>query len=200
MWAVVSNAAAFLLFGVLHSLLARSFGRQWIAGIVGESFVRIAYVWIAGVTFSSLLLLWQPLPGTLWRTQGAAYWIYTIAYVGAVLGMIITTSLFDYAEFLGIRTLLRQARNQPLKPPVFSLRGPYAYCRHPLYVLLLVAFWVGPEMTYGRFEFALLGTIYLFVGTYFEERNLREELGDIYERYRANVPMWIPRLTPWKPG
>lgn len=51
-------------------------------------------------------------------------------------------------------------------------------------------------MTYGRLEFALLGSIYLIIGTFFEERNLREELGEVYNLYRENVPMWIPRLRP----
>jgi protein-S-isoprenylcysteine O-methyltransferase Ste14 len=31
-----------------------------------------------------------------------------------------------------------------------------------------------------------------------EERNLRQELGPGYDLYRANVPMLIPRLTPWR--
>jgi protein-S-isoprenylcysteine O-methyltransferase Ste14 len=53
-------------------------------------------------------------------------------------------------------------------------------------------------MTYSRLEFALLGSIYLIIGTIFEERNLREELGEAYTLYRENVPMWIPRVQPWK--
>ena len=53
-------------------------------------------------------------------------------------------------------------------------------------------------MTLTRFEFALIGSVYLVIGTYFEERNLRQELGEVYELYQANVPMWIPRLSPWK--
>lgn len=55
-------------------------------------------------------------------------------------------------------------------------------------------------MTVGRFEFALLGTLYAVIGTFFEERNLMAELGAEYKTYRANVPMWIPRLRPWVPN
>jgi len=35
-------------------------------------------------------------------------------------------------------------------------------------------------------------------GHFLEERTLRQELGEAYDHYRVNVPMWIPRLTPWK--
>jgi hypothetical protein len=56
-------------------------------------------------------------------------------------------------------------------------------------------------MSSGRLEFAALSTLYLLVGLRLEERNLRRELGPEYDRYRANVPMLIPRLTPWRqPG
>jgi hypothetical protein len=51
-------------------------------------------------------------------------------------------------------------------------------------------------MTYGRLEFAFLGNVYLIIGTFFEERNMREEMGEVYTLYRENVPMWIPRLRP----
>jgi protein-S-isoprenylcysteine O-methyltransferase Ste14 len=66
-----------------------------------------------------------------------------------------------------------------------------------MYFALLAIFWVGPVMSWGRFEFALVGTLYLFIGSRFEERNLRRELGTAYDLYCAHVPMWIPRLTPW---
>lgn len=57
---------------------------------------------------------------------------------------------------------------------------------------------MGTVMTYARAEFTILGTIYFLTGTHLEERNLREELGEVYELYCQNVPMWIPRLKPWK--
>jgi len=32
----------------------------------------------------------------------------------------------------------------------------------------------------------------------YEEPTLRESYGAEYETYRANVPRWLPRLTPWR--
>ncbi len=68
-----------------------------------------------------------------------------------------------------------------------------------MYVFLLIALWIGPGMTYTGLEFAVLASAYLVIGTFFEERGLRKELGEVYDLYRANVPMWLPRLRPWRP-
>ena len=81
---------------------------------------------------------------------------------------------------------------------MLSVEGPYGYCRHPMYLAMLAAFWVGPVMSSGRLEFAALSTVYLLVGLRLEERNLRQELGPGYDLYRANVPMLVPRLTAWR--
>jgi protein-S-isoprenylcysteine O-methyltransferase Ste14 len=192
------NAALFISWGAIHSLLARDFAKKRMAKLVGDNFVRTGYVWIAGITLTLVLLLWRPVSGVLWQADGILYWLLTLLYFGFIAGMIYTTFFIDYLDFVGIRAHLRAMRNRPHRPPVFSVKGPYAYCRHPLYLLLLISFWLTPVMTLTRFEFALIGSVYLVIGTYFEERNLRQELGEVYELYQANVPMWIPRLSPWK--
>jgi methanethiol S-methyltransferase len=144
-----------------------------------------------------VLLFWQPVSGELWHASGPAYWLLTGAYILAILALVRVTTFFDYPGFLGLHEIAGSSPDQPPAPPVLSVQGPYAYCRHPMYFALLAIFWVGPVMSWGRFEFALVGTLYLFIGTRFEERNLRRELGAAYDLYCAHVPMWLPRLTPW---
>jgi protein-S-isoprenylcysteine O-methyltransferase Ste14 len=194
------NAISFIAFGALHSLLARNFAKQRISRLVGERYVRTFYVTINGIFLSLLIYLWRPITGVWWRAEGSVYWALTLLYLGCIVGMIYTASFIDYLDFLGIRTILRTIKNRPPKPSVFSARGPYAHCRHPMYLFLFLAFWTAPVMTYSRLEFAILGSIYLVIGTFFEERNLRRELGEVYDLYRANVPMWIPQLRPWQVG
>jgi protein-S-isoprenylcysteine O-methyltransferase Ste14 len=197
---MVWNAIFFAAFGLLHSLLARNNARQQIAKLVGEDYVRTFYVIINGIFLSLLITLWRPVTGVLWKTEGLLYWILTILFLGCIAGMFYTASFIDYLDFLGIRSILRTIKNRPPKSSLFSARGPYAHCRHPMYLFLFFAFWIGPVMTYRRLEFALMGSIYLIIGTLFEERNLRHELREVYDLYRANVPMWIPRLRPWQVG
>jgi protein-S-isoprenylcysteine O-methyltransferase Ste14 len=60
-------------------------------------------------------------------------------------------------------------------------------------------------------EAALLGSVPLLAwflavfavnAVYFplvEEPGLRIRFGEDYDRYRDNVPRWVPRLRPWQP-
>lgn len=195
------NAGLYTTWAVLHSLLARDTGRRWLSRWVGGDFVRIAYVTIAGVTLAVVLLLWRPISGALWHATGAAAWALTALYLASLVALVIVTSHFDYAEFLGLRRIASLVTGRPPGPPVLSVEGPYGYTRHPMYLAMLAALWVGPVMSYGRLEFVALSTLYLFVGLRLEEGNLRQELGPEYDLYRANVPMLLPRLTPWRrPG
>jgi protein-S-isoprenylcysteine O-methyltransferase Ste14 len=194
----VFNGALFLSFATTHSLLARPGPKKALADRVGTLYVRPLFVATSGLSLSALLCLWRPLAGSLWRAEGPLYWLLTALFVGTVGGLVWAASFVDYAQFLGVRPLRRSVHRRPPKAPTFSARGPYAYCRHPMYAFLLLALWTGPVMTMGRFQFAAMASLYLLAGTLHEERNLRQELGEVYDRYRAAVPMWIPRLPPWR--
>jgi methanethiol S-methyltransferase len=196
--AVTYNALSFVGWCVLHSLMVRERAKRFISGIVGEQAVRASYVIVSGITLSLVLYFWRPFQGVLWQVSEPYYWVLTALFLACILGSYYVSGFFDSGEFIGVRTYLRAMKNRPPKPAVFTAEGPYAYCRHPLYLFFIGILWIGPVMSYGRLEFALLGTIYLLVGTYLEERNLNVELGSSYDLYRENVPMWIPRFTPWR--
>jgi len=195
---VLWNASAFAAWALLHSLLARDAGRRVLSRWVGADFVRIGYVVVAGLTLSGLLLAWRPVSGQVWAATGAAAWVLSLLYVASLVALVFITLHFDYAEFLGLRRIADRVASRPTRPAALSVEGPYAYCRHPMYLAMLAAFWVGPVMTLGRLEFATLSTLYLLIGLRLEERNLRRELGPEYDLYCANVPMLAPRLTAWR--
>lgn len=196
--AMAFNAILLILWSTFHSLLARDRIKAVIARVTGSDSIRAIYVITSGITLALVLYCWKPLAGVLWNAQGAGYWILTGLFLACIGGAYWTARFFDTSDFIGIRVYVRRLRNKPQKAQRFSANGPYAYCRHPMYLFFIASLWIGPTMTYGRFEFALLGTAYIIIGTYLEERNLRAELGREYDAYRANVPMWIPRLRPWK--
>jgi protein-S-isoprenylcysteine O-methyltransferase Ste14 len=47
-------------------------------------------------------------------------------------------------------------------------------------------------MSVGHLAFAALVTLYILMGTWFEERDLKAEHGERYLRYRRRVPGIIP--------
>ncbi|HEY0458300.1 MAG TPA: isoprenylcysteine carboxylmethyltransferase family protein [Pyrinomonadaceae bacterium] len=82
-----------------------------------------------------------------------------------------------------------------------AVSGPYAFTRNPLYLgsfLLGVGFTVAS----GVWWLALI-FIVLFLGIYLpvmrvEAEDLAQIFGADFDEYKQNVPLFFPRLTPWK--
>ena len=79
--------------------------------------------------------------------------------------------------------------------------GLYRYVRNPIYVAL-VAVTLGQAVLFGDQRLlwyaALLWLFFHVWVLVFEEPTLKETFDAQYEDFRANVPRWIPRLTPWR--
>jgi protein-S-isoprenylcysteine O-methyltransferase Ste14 len=87
------------------------------------------------------------------------------------------------------------------KAKVLAVSGPYAFTRNPLYVGSLVI-GVGFTAAAGVWWLTLLFAV-LFIGIYLpvmrvEADDMRRIFGEEYEEYSRNVPMLVPRITPWK--
>jgi protein-S-isoprenylcysteine O-methyltransferase Ste14 len=92
------------------------------------------------------------------------------------------------------------------KNAALAVSGPYAFTRNPLYFgsfILGVGFTVAAA---GRWWLLpLLGALFaaLFLGIYLpvmrvEAQTLRELFGEEYARYARVVPLFVPRLTPYR--
>lgn len=89
-----------------------------------------------------------------------------------------------------------------------AVSGPYAHTRNPLYLgsfVLGLGFVVAAGGTWWLL--ALLAAIFaaLFLGIYLpvmrvEAATLAGLFGDEYARYAAAVPLFLPRLTPYRTG
>jgi protein-S-isoprenylcysteine O-methyltransferase Ste14 len=82
------------------------------------------------------------------------------------------------------------------------VRGPYRHVRNPMItaVALILA---GEAAVFGSVPLLIfLGIFVLVNAVYFplvEEPGLSRRFGTEYERYKANVGRWLPRLRPWTP-
>jgi len=82
-----------------------------------------------------------------------------------------------------------------------AISGPYAYTRNPLYLgssFLGAGFAVGAGVWWLVLLFLVLYlSIYLPVMRV-EETDIHNIFGAEYDEYKANVRLFLPRLTPWK--
>jgi protein-S-isoprenylcysteine O-methyltransferase Ste14 len=87
------------------------------------------------------------------------------------------------------------------KASVLAVSGPYAHTRNPLYLGSLIL-GLGFTVAAGVWWLALL-FVALFIGIYLpvmrvEADDMRRIFGEEYDVYAQNVPVLIPRITPWK--
>ena len=81
--------------------------------------------------------------------------------------------------------------------------GLYRHVRNPMYVGVVTVV-LGQGLLIGSARVLGYGVVlwlifHLFVLGY-EEPTLRRSFGTEYDRFCRNVPRWIPRLRPWRPG
>jgi len=90
----------------------------------------------------------------------------------------------------------------PIAPPQqLVVGGFYRHVRNPMYVGV-VAVILGQALLFSDRGVLIYAAIvwlgfHLFVLAY-EEPTLSEKFGASYDAFRANVPRWLPRLTPWR--
>jgi protein-S-isoprenylcysteine O-methyltransferase Ste14 len=95
-----------------------------------------------------------------------------------------TLAPWDPTQHLVVRDVYRHVRNPMISGVLFILLGEAAF-----FDSLPLLVWFGLFFLGNAIYFPLV-----------EEPGLVRRFGAEYERYRANVPRWIPRLVPWEGG
>lgn len=122
--------------------------------------------------------------------------------IPAILGVILLLP----ALWILIDSFVRFARSLGTPAPIAPTQhlvvdGMYRFVRNPMYVGVVsiilgqaLLFWSAAALIYAVIVFV---TVHLFVVGY-EEPTLRDQFPADYQAYFANVPRWVPRLTPWR--
>lgn len=112
------------------------------------------------------------------------------------------TSLVAGSIVAAIGLLIRAwASGHIRKAATLAVTGPYAHTRNPLYLgSLFLA--VGFSIAGGVWWLPILGAV-LFLGIYIpvlrvEADDMRRQFHTEYDEYAANVPILVPRATPWR--
>ena len=184
---------AFVVYAIVHSLLASLWAKQKARlslGDRGNRIYRLAYNLFSGITFIPVLAVPAAFPGdTLYRL--AIPWLVISTALQLLGALIILVGMLqtDIWHFIGIRQLLdpSQADNATM-----ITHGLYRYIRHPLYTGGLLFIWFIPMMTTSLLALNLAATLYLYIGSIFEERRLIAEFGDDYRQYQQRVARFLP--------
>lgn len=190
-----------LLFFVQHSIMVRRRFRLWLIQAVRADFHGALYASASGTCLLILAILWQPVGSTLWTPPGPIRWLMVILFLAAGAGAWWGSRSLGEFDALGVKSALRTLPNEkPIAGTPFTVRGPYRWVRHPLYLFSLIIIWSCLLFTADRLLHNVLWTIWIIVGTTMEERDLVGCFGDAYRSYQQRVPMLLPtRLKPRVP-
>lgn len=192
--AAVINIGLLSLFAVQHSVMARPAFKRRLTQLLPPAIERSTFVLAASLVLALLLWLWRPLTGSVWSVDNSlgrpALWgLYGIGWA-TVVG---STFLINHFDLFGLRQVAARARDRRYVPLGFRQPLLYRIVRHPIMVGFFIAFWAAPDMSAGRLLFAVVASAYILVAVRFEEHDLGEQLGDVYEKYAASVPRFVPR-------
>ena len=141
---------------------------------------------------------WAPWWISRWIFRTPAPWWFPLRVVGVVLIAAGLPVLLDSFARFALEGLGTPAPVFPTKHLVVG--GLYRYVRNPMYVAV-TSIILGQGLLFGNITVLEYGGLvwigfFLFVLAY-EEPTMRASFPDDYRRFCANVPRWIPRLTPW---
>ncbi len=182
----------FFLYGLGHSWLASIRFKNWLfAWMPGmERYYRLIYSIFATITLMPLGYLLLSLPDRLlYKIPAPILYFTLLVQLGVVFLLFVGVRQTDNFGFLGISQALKGKEDtEPL-----IVTGLYRSVRHPIYSLGLVLMWLFPVMTSNLLAFFFSITVYILIGSIFEERKLVLKYPE-YRAYQQQVPMFIPKI------
>lgn len=193
--AIIVDVALLSVFALQHSVMARPAFKRWWTRYVPAVIERSTYVLLSSAALVLLFWQWREIDGTVWSV-GSTPARLALAVLAAFgwLTVLAATFMIDHFDLFGLSQVTHFLRSKPQAEKGFREVFAYRLIRHPLLLGFLIAFWATPTMTGGHLLFAATMTAYIFVAIPIEERDLADELGEPYRRYRNRVPALFPGL------
>ena len=190
--AVAFNTLLILAWGSLHSLLARPALRAQWQKLLRPHLMPAAYAMTASGGLILLCLFYKRIPHEVYALDGSAAFLVRVVFWAAWALFVWCFLHIDPLDIAGVRQILDYLRGANQPPATFQPTGPFLWCRHPVELAFVAAFWSAPRMTAGHLLFAALMTLYTFVGIDLEDRRMLDRHGAAYHDYMKRVPQFIP--------
>jgi protein-S-isoprenylcysteine O-methyltransferase Ste14 len=142
-------------------------------------------------------------PGTVagyvpWRLkQDRATPVTGIEEWAAITVIAVGVAIYLYTAFWGF-ALIGGGTPAPIAPTkILVVRGLHRFVRNPMYIGVALIIggqaWLFYSLHIAIYLVCMLLTAHLFV-LFYEEPTLHKQFGEEYDRYRASVPRWIPKV------
>lgn len=194
---IVINALLLSLFVIQHTIMARPWFKKAWTKLIPVAIERSTFVLAATCVLVLVFWQWRPMPVVVWSVtaEPARIPLFAVSALGWLV-VLYATFCIDHFDLFGLRQVFLHLRGAEYHHPGFATPLLYRLVRNPLMLGFIIAFWAAPTMSQGHLLFAALVTGYVFVGVWFEERDLMAILGDDYRAYRARTPMLLPLPRP----
>ncbi len=176
-----------LMFFFQHSIMVRTKFKTILKKTIPEVMIPAFYSIVSGITLTCAVLFWQETGQPIFIPP---IWIMSImfgTFILAVFGIYWGVKSLPFFDPLGVRV-----KKISYKKPLLKLIGPYRLIRHPLYFFMLIVIWASTSFTLDRILFNCLWSLWIFIGTWLEEKELLTVFGQDYQKYQQQVPMLLP--------
>ena len=184
---------AWLIFGLLHSLLANNRVKQVIMRFMGRyySYYRLLYSIFSAAMLILVVYDHYSVPVSVLWLPGLAERVGAQAIILVSVSIMVICIIKYFPGLSGIRVV-----KGIQKPDILQSSGLHAFVRHPLYsgtlLFVLALFFLYPYM--NNLISCICISLYTLIGIFFEERKLIQQYGDSYLAYQLRVPMLVPRF------
>ncbi|MDX2076038.1 MAG: NnrU family protein [bacterium] len=196
---MIAVLLAIVAFGFIHSILASQEAKSAFEEKFGERAYHGLYRLIYnGITIMTLLpvgaLMISQSNRIVWQVEAPISILFLMLQGIGVIGLLISVLQIDGGQFLGTSQAIAYftGAKLPLPKEPLSVKGVYAFVRHPLYLFSLMVLWFVPTMSEGYLGFCIGATLYFIIGSWYEEKRLIAYFGDEYRAYQKKVAWMIP--------
>ena len=189
---IIIYALLWLSFGFVHSLLARASTKRLLQPLFGRAY-RFSYNLFSALHIGLVVIGGQIMLGensVKFEFGNALLFLAVACQVAGVIVIVLSLTQYDLGRFAGTTQLFGDDDSASDEGPL-HITGMHRYVRHPLY-LGAYLFLLGGALSEFGLQTALWGCLYLWIGTWFEERSLVNLYGRAYIEYKEKVPAILP--------